>query len=276
MKTIRLRFAALLGALLCMLILLTLYPSYDPASPPVESIRARIREEGVVIHAGGMLITRNGEEVSYTNSYDSLLNMYALGHRICEIDIGETSDGVLICAHEYNGALTIGSDLPVSATSQDFLNQLLFGEFKPMTVDMLADFMREHTDLLIITDVKDSNTDICRKIALDYPDLTDRFIIQIYHNEEYDQIRALGFRYIIYTFYRATDEEYNFWNLKHYAEQHELVGMTFQAYHYSSPAQRIAMGRAGVPLMFHTLNDPNEIARFQRGTNVIAVYTDVV
>ena len=101
-------------------------------------------------------------------------------------------------------------------------------------------------------------------------------ISTLFNCQTTDQIRALGFRYIIYTFYRATDEEYNFWNLKHYAEQHELVGMTFQAYHYSSPAQRIAMGRAGVPLMFHTLNDPNEIARFQRGTNVIAVYTDVV
>lgn len=276
MKKKRLCLAILSGTLILITFLLALYPVYIPASPSVEAIRDRIRNEGVIIHAGGTLQTRNGETVNYTNSYSSLTNMYALGHRICELDIGETSDGVLICAHEYNGFLTVGSDLPVTATSQEFLNERLFGEFEPMTLDKLTAFMREHEDLLIVTDVKDSNEDVCRKIAADYPDLTDRFIIQIYHNGEYDRIRALGFPYIIYTFYRATDEEYNFWNLKRFAEQHELVGMTFEALHYMSPIRRLLMARAGVPLMFHTLNDPDEIAGFQRGTNVYAVYTDIV
>ena len=276
MKRIRWRIFALSCALLSMTILFAMYPAYNMASPSVEAIRARIRDEGVIIHAGGSLKTHNGEVVSYTNSYDALLNMYNLGHRICEIDIGETSDGVLICAHSIDGYLTIGSDLPVTATSQEFLNERIFGEFEPMTVDMLAAFMREHEDLLIVTDVKDSNEVVCQKIATDYPDLTDRFIIQVYHNSEYDQIRSLGFPYIIYTFYRATDEEYNFWNLKRFAEQHELIGMTFNALHYTSPVRRYAMARAGVPLMFHTLNDPNEIAQFQRGINVVAVYTDIV
>ena len=120
---------------------------------------------------------------------DALRNMYDAGNRFCEIDIRETSDGVLVCAHGDDEHLANGSYLPVDAESADFLSERLFGEFQPMTVEMLVAFMRDHPDLFIVTDAQGDNLKISRKLAESYPDQLDNFIIQIYHDSEYDSIR---------------------------------------------------------------------------------------
>ena len=273
------RFAEVSAVFAAMLILAMVYallPIYHTAGPETEMVRRKISEERYVIHAGGFLTTKEGETVSYTNSYDALMNLYEQGRRICEIDMRLTPDGILVCAHGDGDHLADGLELPSGATGEEFLQSKLYGEFETMSVERLAQFMREHEDLLVITDTRDENQAVCRLLAERFPDLQDRFLVQIYHENEYAEVRSLGFRFMIYTLYLATDEELNFWRLEKYAQNHELVGMTFHSYHYDSLVRRIAMQRAGVPLMYHTINEPAEIRRFLRGTNVAAVYTDLV
>ena len=121
------------------------------------------------------MVNKNGEKIAYTNSYDALVNMYEKGNKICEFDIREAADGILICAHGDEKLLANGMELTCEATSEEFLNEKSFGEFQTMTVKMLADFMREHKDLLVITDVKGNNIDVCRAIAKAFPDLVKQF-----------------------------------------------------------------------------------------------------
>ena len=258
-----------------LLLLFAMRPAYLPASNDVEELRIEIRDQKRIIHAGGALKTKSGDEAIYTNSFDALLNMYSAGYRFCEIDIRETSDGVLICAHGDEEVLANGSDLPVTATSREFEQERLFGEFTPMTVEMLASFMREHPDLLIITDAQGDNLEIIGKLAGLYPDLLDRFIIQIYHEREYDPIRAMGFRNLIYTLYRAKDEERNLWRIAHFAEMHELVGITTQKEMFQSAKHRIAMAHCGIPFMFHTVDDEEEIEKMLQKPYVMGIYTDL-
>jgi hypothetical protein len=82
-----------------LLLFFAVRPVYLMAGPQVENLRMYIREQKYIVHAGGLLKTQTGEEVIYTNSLEALINMYDAGNRICEIDIRETSDGVLVCAH---------------------------------------------------------------------------------------------------------------------------------------------------------------------------------
>ena len=201
--------------------------------------------------------------------------MYDAGNRFCEIDIRETSDGVLICAHGDEAHLANGSELPADALSGDFLSERLFGEFTPMTVEMLAAFMHEHPDLTVITDAQGDNLRISRKLAEALPDLKDRFIIQIYHESEYNPVREYGFQNLIYTLYRAADEERNLWEVAHFAEKHELVGITIQKEQFYSAKNRIAMAHCGLPFMFHTVDDAAEIEAMLRKPYVAAVYTDL-
>ena len=257
------------------LLFFSVQPLYPSAGPEVEKLRRAIGEQKRIVHAGGFLKTSNGETVVYTNSYDALVNMYEQGNRFCEIDIRETADGVLICAHGDESHLANGSDLPPNARIEAFFSERLFGEFTPMTVEMLAAFMREHSDLTIITDAQGDNLLISRKLAEAWPDLKDRFIIQIYHESEYDPIRELGFQNLIYTLYRAEDEERNLWEIAHFAEKHELVGVTIQKEQFYSVKNRIAMVHCGLPFMFHTVDDVAEIEGMLRKPYVAAVYTNL-
>ena len=258
-----------------LLLLFSVRPVTLAAGPEVEKIRAELRAQKVIIHAAGALRTQAGDEALYTNSLDALQNMYDAGNRFCEIDIRETSDGVLICAHGDEEHLANGSELPADAKSGDFLSERLFGEFTPMTVEMLAAFMREHPDLTVITDAQGDNLRISRRLSEAWPDLKDRFIIQIYHESEYDPIRELGFQNLIYTLYRAEDEERNLWEIAHFAEKHELVGITIQKEQFYSVKNRIAMAHCGLPFMFHTVDDAAEIEAMLRKPYVAAVYTDL-
>lgn len=259
-----------------LLLIISVRPVYYSASQDVENLRREIREQKRIIHAGGALRTKAGDEVIYTNSLDALLNMYDAGYRFCEIDIRETSDAVLICAHGDKEHLANGSELPTSASSQEFEQAYLFGEFTTMTVDMLTAFMREHPDLIIITDAQGNNLDICRKLAELYPDLQDRFIIQIYHEREYDPVHEMGFRNLIYTLYRADDFERNLWRIAHFAETHELVGITMQKELFYGTKNRVAMAHCGVPFMFHTVDREEEIERMLQKPFVLGVYTDMI
>ena len=258
-----------------LLLFFAVRPITLPAAPEVENLRREISAQKRVVHAGGALATQAGDEMAYTNSLDALHNMYDAGNRFCEIDIRETSDGVLICAHGDETHLANGSDLPADAESAAFLSGRLFGEFQPMSVEMLAAFMRERPDLCIITDAQGNNLEISRKLADGWPDLQDRFIIQIYHECEYDPIRKMGFRNLIYTLYRAGDEERNLWEIAHFAETHELLGITIQKEQFYNMKNRLAMAHCGVPFMFHTVNDTAEIEAMLRKPYVVAVYTDL-
>ena len=266
----------LLVATVFFLFFFCIRPLQYPVSPGTEAVRTAIAKSGRVVHAGGFLITESGEQVAYTNSYDALLNMYGQGNRVCEIDIRETADGVLVCAHGTDEVFADGCDLPAAAGSDEFLSTRIYGQFQPMTVEMLAAFMRAHPDLLIITDIiHQENESVCKIIAETYPDLVERFIIQIYHESEYEPIRRLGFPHIIYTLYRADDQERNYWRISHFAETHELVAITTQREQFYPWKNMLAMPHCGVPVMFHTVDDETEIHVMLQKHYVLGVYTDI-
>lgn len=259
--------------------LLTVVYSILPARYPVRTgtvaIRTAVAETGRIVHAGGFVQTAEGETVRYTNSFEALVNMYEQGNRVCEIDIRETGDDVLVCAHGDDCYLADGTDLPIDATEAEYLSTKLYGSLQPMNMQMLAQFMRDHEDLLVITDVRGDNVEICRKLASEYPDLRNRLIIQIYHEKEYEPILRMGFPFMIYTLYRAEDHERNLWEIAHYAQEHELVGVTIQKEHFYNWKNRIAMNHCGVPFMFHTVDDATEIGLMLSKPFVLGVYTDL-
>ena len=261
----------------CMLLASVTY-SYIPrkvkTSDEVTAVRQYIRENKYVIHGGGYLITTDGDFVSVTNSFESLMNAFDQGNRVFEFDIRETADGVLVCAHGDDICFTNGSDLPSDTDFRRFAEALVYGEFHTMSLKTLTDFMKQHEDILVVTDVKDSNLSICRRIAEAYPELIGRFVVQIYYPEEYDSIRAMGFQNIIFSVYRTGER--NIWEISDFALNHELVAVTFPAAYFSSFRIRSAMACAGVPFMFFTVNEKTEMERMLSKHYILGVYTDCV
>lgn len=223
-----------------------------------------------IIHAAGDI-----DGMAGSNSLEALEQTYEAGCRYVEIDFQFTADNELACIHDWYKQYTsaIPEDGTVLTLAQ-FQACQIYDRYTPLWLDSLADYMTAHPDLYIVTDIKDRNTEGAAKIAADYPELTDRFIIQIYDSSEYDAVREAGFDNIIYTLYRLD------WNsktdtkaLNQFAQEHPLLGYTF-AYELTEVDGYVeGMLQAGVPLYVHTVNGVAEQqVYFDMG--ISGVYTD--
>lgn len=240
-------------------------------TPPLEGL---LLENGRIIHAGGEIAGENGENYTYTNSAEALVNAYRSGNRVMEFDFTWTSDGQLACLHDWSilPDPSITDETPLSL--EEWLQVKVCGQFTPLCLESLANFMREHPDLYVVTDVKDRNADAARLIAESCPDLTDRFIIQIYQDSEYNEIAAAGFQHIIYTLYKLPPAgKRDVEKLVRFAAEHPLLGYTYPNELRRTWRYTERMKEAGVQLFVHTVNAQKEIdACYSEGID--AVYTD--
>jgi hypothetical protein len=93
------------------------------------------------------------------------------------------------------------------------------------------------------------------------------------HASEYDEIRALGFKNIIYTLYAATEKEGDVQTLINFAKTHELLGFTY--WYYWTPTYFAPFKNANISQYLHTVNNTTERNSYlQQG--ISAIYTDVV
>lgn len=245
------------------------------ADPVLLQLRREIAEDGCIIHAGGFLPLPDGTEVPYTNSLEALENCYRGGKKFCEVDLQETSDGMLICGHGDDSELVFGTGLPPTASGMDFLSSRIFGEFTPLSADSLADSMRAHPDFYVITDAKTDNISVCRYLAEAFPDLRSRFIVQIQQPEEYELLRQLGFPYIMYPIFKTPDEQRGLIQLAVYVRKHELLALILPNGYYSPDFKLLLAEKLiGIPFVLHTLNDEWEIDYYLNNHLAVAVYTD--
>jgi len=134
--------------------------------------------------------------------------------------------------------------------------------------------MREHPDMYLITDFKSEFRLVVSELARLYPDLIDRFIIQVYHGKQYAQAWNAGFHNVILTLYKAKDEELSEQHLSTFAADKMLVGFTVEKELLAeNTSLKDALLNTGVPVYAHTVDDPDERDMlFQEG--ITAVYTD--
>ena len=262
--------------LLCLMLILflTVFVVTLPVDNDIKTIRDLMSTDGRIIHAGGFLDTELGQ-VSYTNSLEALENLYSKGNRFCEIDLQETVDGMLICGHGDENELVYGTGLPLDTTGEDFLNCRIYGELTPLSLDDLAVFVQEHPGLFIITDVKTDNIQACKRIAEEYPGLINRFIVQIQMPGEYDILKDMGFRYIMYPIFKTPDKERDVLSLAGFVRRHQLVALIVPNGYYSPDFKLfLAEKIIGAPFVLHTLNNEWEINYYLDHDFALAVYTD--
>ena len=244
----------------------------SPLPPPPP--RERFLEAGTVIHAAGAVVSDRGETLLGANCLEGLTASYEAGDRFVEIDFNFTADGELVCIHDWQPKFSdaiVGTE-PLSLA--EFMACRIYGSFTPMSLETLADFMEAHPDLCVVTDIKERNVEACGLIAARYPDLRDRFLIQIYDRDLYGPVRELGFESIIFTLYMLD------WNSKtdtaalaDFARDHELLAYTFGAPLADREHYVEEMLETGVPLFVHTVNGPETRQRFL-DMGITGVYTD--
>ena len=99
-------------------------------------------------HAGGEI---NGDR--YTNSLEALNLNYSLGFRVFEIDIITTSDGHLVCAHDWESwkrFTNFEGDTP--PTLNEFLKHKIKKGYTPISLKMIHEWFINHPEAILFTD----------------------------------------------------------------------------------------------------------------------------
>lgn len=221
-----------------------------------------------IIHAGGAIHTRVG-----SNSLEALNNSYALGQRFIEMDFVLSSDGIPVCLHDWSQfySNSLGST-PI--TAEAFSKVKIYDFYTALTLDSLVEWLTAHTDVYIVTDIKEDNVNVLRQIAEKHPEIVPRLIPQIYQYDEYAPVRAMGYANIILTLYRLPtyEDKANGRQNAAFAKAHGLLAVTADVT-LAKQSFVDAFTAAGVPLFVHTVNDAEEQAAL-RAMGVTGFYTD--
>lgn len=154
----------------------------------------------MIAHAGG-----GYEDQNYTNSIEALNGSYQAGFRYIEIDFSWTSDGQLVCLHDWDKTFKKVFKRKVKQPiSYVEFKQLVedHADFRPCTLDSLAVWLLNKPEVRIITDIKYDNLKGINFIIDKYPELKQQLIPQFYQPEEYLQLKDMGFNDLIWILYQ--------------------------------------------------------------------------
>ncbi|MCL1997944.1 MAG: stalk domain-containing protein [Turicibacter sp.] len=219
----------------------------------------------LVAHAGGGTMGFAG-----SNSLEALHNSVKLGFRYIELDMIPTSDGHIVLNHSWESlALRMENMQNIQKTHAEFMSGQIFGQFTPMDLPMLIDFLRENPQIRIITDTKESDYLALHSIAEAFPTYRNRFIPQAYAFEDIQTLRNLGFNDIILTMYMLpTALKLNPTRFVELANQEDLWAVTIPDDMPNLP--RFAAINA--PVFVHTI-DSIERANELRRLGFAGIYT---
>lgn len=222
-----------------------------------------------IAHAGGAFNSRK-----YTNSYQALDQNIANGFEYFEIDFVFTSDGHLVCLHDWaeNFARTFGFSTNEPLSLEEF-RQLaaVNAAFTNCTLDGLATWMRRNTKASIVTDVRGDNLSALAIIRDTLPEPTRRVIPQIYHPRSFPQVKAMGFEQIIWTLYRLRlSDDQVLAAVQHWPRPFAVTMPKTRA--QSMLPTLLAVRR--IPTYVHTVNSADDFKKFIGELAVTEVYTD--
>lgn len=224
-----------------------------------------------ILHAGG--ITPNGAIGS--NSIEAAENSYNKGYRVIEMDFCWTLDGELACVHDWGGYYgRMYGNRPLTSEEFEVARNSTYG-FTSFTLEHLCEWLKEHKDVVIVTDIKENCVKGARMIAEKYPELKDNFCIQMYDKSEYEELSNLGFNKIIWTLYQLSwNEKTDTKSIVSFAKAHKLEGITFAVELVDLVPNYVKkLKEANVPLFVHTVNDYNSQTKYLK-MGITGIYTD--
>lgn len=242
--------------------------------------------ENSILHALGRIDDNN-----YTNSREALENGYQSGNRLFECDLIMTSDGQLVACHDWEywnstsnqnkSAENEGGEIP---SFKEFMKCKIKGKYTPLSGDDIVLFLKEHSDVYIVTDTKYTDEE---KVKEEFQTLVDvakrngceetlnRFIVQIYRQNMYEMVNGIyPFPNYIYTLYQEDfgGEEDKMLEYAQFCMLHDIDVITMKAKYYQDGLSDIC-DRYDLRIFVHTVNEEDEIRAFRE--KGVGVYTDI-
>lgn len=237
-----------------------------PAATPTPAA-AKPAFEAIVAHSGG-----SAKGLDYTNSREGLDAAYANGIRWFELDMATTTDDRVVLVNNWGDGFEklFPGNTRGRRTHADFLALKMADGLTQMDLDRLVEWLAAHPDAMVVTDVKDDNLVVLKHLAEKHKPMVERFVPQMYHFDEYDPIKPVGFPKLILSLYamEASDEE-----VLAFVKSHPVHAVTMPTERAKASDLAKKLGEAGIPVYAHTVNEKAELDELILA-GVDGVYTD--
>lgn len=232
----------------------------------------------IVAHALGTVEGRRE-----TNSREAFLESYAAGQRIFEVDLQLTSDGKLIARHDWDQMSYYNLEQAYVGVMdwETFINTPICFCYTPLDIDRILSLMRVFPDCYIVTDSKDTDEPSVRAQMRTLvqavnqtgdPSLWDRIIIQIYHEEMYDWVKAEApVTNWIFTLYQLANPDYE--KIGAFCQERNIAAVTMNVSRISGENSAI-LHQYGRKIYLHTVNRLLDMKTI--GTKADGYYSDYV
>jgi glycerophosphoryl diester phosphodiesterase len=216
---------------------------------------------------------------TYTNSLEAFENGLGRGYKIFEADFSVTSDGKVVCSHDFENFDGVTPDYDT------FMETKIYDKYTPLDMKSLVALLYENKDIYLMTDFKWDNsfgsdnhevTLIMDELVSDiesYNDksLYDRVIIQIYSEDNYADIEAYGcFSNYVYTLYNYAYPIYD--EIAAFCLENRISVVTMEKSRATKEHVEI-LDRWNIKVYSHTVNDEDEM-RGLMSNGVTGIYTD--
>lgn len=222
--------------------------------------------EILIAHGGGTV-----DGIRSTSSVDALEKAVQNGFKMIELDMVFTKDGELVMLHDWDRTTVnyLKEKLKSALTLRDFENRRIAGKFKPLTMNKLAEFLKKHEDVKIVSDTKENNIKVLSYIKKKYPQTIKQIIPQIYDYDEYESVKILGYKDIIFTLYALGSVDAQ--KVADFAKEKNLYAVTVPAKFYT-PNVPETLSKQGIKVYTHPI-ETFEDAQNELNRGVIGVYT---
>jgi glycerophosphoryl diester phosphodiesterase len=223
---------------------------FAPAFPDVENIA----------HAGGAV-----DGMVYTNSLRALDESAESGFKFFEIDFVKTSDGFIVCGHDWHAFPAEAPDLAGFLSGR--------GSLPACTLEELYEWMERHPSAILVSDAKVDTIEVNRQLR---ERLGNRLVPQAYDAGELQQLLADGSPTAILTLYRLDGLPAMLAEMEAAAAFGDrLAAITMPANVALGGTALWAKFRTNRPVLAHTVNDCT-LGRLLVLLGVDGLYTDTL
>ncbi len=200
--------------------------------------------------------------IYYTNSTEALEVAYQNGLRFIEIDILTCSDDEYVLLHDWQQT----SEKLFGSTGQKSLSEFkklsMVGDYSQQSLAEFCLWLRNHPDCYLVTDCKDlTNEAFAQYIIKNFPDLVAQIIIQIYEFAEYEKLRNLGFKQLIFATYRINN---NSAEIITYLKDKEFLAVAMSKTRAQQGLAKQVKAKLDLTTIVFTINTLEELQEYQK------------
>lgn len=197
---------------------------------------------------------------TYTNSLESL-EFNKFNYNFFEIDLMINSENKIICSHNFRDKFI----------SIDQLKSKY--DYTPCTLHSLNKWLKENPNKFIITDTKDNTYETLVQIKNFIYNFQNRIIPQIYFYEEYEMVKKLGFKKIIWTFYRLNNQQRDLNLILDQLQNMDLFSVAISE-NLALLGYGNKISQKNIPVYLHTINSFKRFKFYKFFFGIDNIYTD--